>query len=246
MGVETVMIRASVAMATYNGERFLKEQMDTILVSLGEDDELVISDDGSTDKTRTIVEKYIEQDKRIRLIEGPKNGVKKNFENAIRACRGEYIFLSDQDDIWDENKIQMILNIFSETGCSVVVHDNIVVEEDGKTVILDSFFKERGSGAGAKKNIWKNTYIGCCMAFKRELLDKILPIPNSIEMHDQWIGVINDLDGTGTVFIPDKLILYRRHGTNASSMSHYGIGKMIRNRLTFIFELRRRRRSYAN
>lgn len=240
------MIRASVAMAAYNGEKFISEQIDTILASLGTEDELVISDDGSTDRTREIVKKYMKQDKRIRLIDGPKNGVKKNFENAIRACEGEYIFLCDQDDIWNEKKIEIVLKAFLETGCSVVVHDNVVVEEDGKTVIWDSFFKERGSGAGAKKNIWKNTYIGCCMAFKRELLDKILPIPNTIEMHDQWIGVINDLDGTGTVFLSDKLIFYRRHGENASSMSHYGIVKMIRNRLTFIFELRRRRKHYGS
>ena len=75
------------------------------------------------------------------------------------------------------------------------------------------------------------------MAFKRELLEEVLPIPSYIEMHDQWIGVINDLLGKGTSFLPEKLLKYRRHGDNASGMSHYGVPRMIKNRVCFVWAL---------
>lgn len=234
------MIRASIAMASYNGEKYIKEQITSILAAMGKEDELVISDDGSTDATREIVQEFASMDNRIRLIDGPGQGVKKNFENALLACRGEYLFLADQDDIWKKEKIDRVLAVFEEKKCKVVVHDAAVVAEDGREILMDSFFAWRNSGAGALKNIWKNTYIGCCMAFKRELLDKVLPIPNSIEMHDQWIGVINDLKKGGTCFLPEKYLLYRRHGKNASNMKHYGVVKMIRNRFVFLWELGRR------
>ena len=234
------MIRASVAMASYNGEKYIKDQIETILASLGAEDELVVSDDGSTDKTREIVQEFTQTDSRVHLIDGPGCGVKKNFENAILACKGEYIFLSDQDDIWKKEKLNGVLKTFQEKNCRVVVHDAMVVAEDGKEILWDSFFAWRNSGAGAVKNIWKNTYIGCCMAFKRELLEMIIPVPNNIEMHDQWIGVMNDLKKGETYFLPEKYLLYRRHGENASNMKHYGVVKMIRNRLVFLWELGKR------
>lgn len=231
------MKRISVAMISYQGAKYIEEQLDTILVTLGEEDEVVISDDGSTDGTREILTRYQQQDARVRMIDGPKAGVKANVENALRACEGSYIFLADQDDIWMPDKVEKVMAAFETHGVGLVVHDAIVTDGACREVILESFYSLKGSGAGVLKNIWRNTYIGCCMAFKRELLDEVLPIPNYIEMHDQWIGVINDQLKRGTSFIPDKLIKYRRHGNNASGMSHYGIMRMIRNRVCFVWAL---------
>lgn len=225
-------IRVSVAMATYNGEQYIKEQIDSIMINLNENDELVISDDGSKDSTRDIIEEYIKNDNRIKLVNGPKNGVKQNFANAISNCKGEYIFLADQDDIWEKNKVELVLNCFNEEKCTLVIHDNQVINEN-EQVVIPSFFEYRNSGAGKFKNIWKNTYIGCCMAFKSEIKKDILPIPNNIEMHDQWIGIVNEYVGK-SVFLKDKLIRYRRHGGNVSQMKHYGLGKMIKNRIVLI------------
>lgn len=185
-------IRVSVAMATYNGEKYIKEQIDSILTNLKENDELVISDDGSKDRTREIIAEYIKNDSRIKLIDGPKNGVKQNFANAISNCNGEYIFLTDQDDIWVDNKVELVLNCFNKEKCTLVIHDNQVINEN-EEVVIPSFFEYRNSGEGKLKNIWKNTYIGCCMAFKSEIKKDILPIPNNIEMHDQWIGIVNEM-----------------------------------------------------
>lgn len=231
------MKRISVAMISYQGAKYIEEQLDTILATLGEEDEVIVSDDGSTDGTREILTRYQQQDARIRMIDGPKAGVKANVENALRACEGAYIFLADQDDIWMPDKVEKVMAAFEQGGANLVVHDAIVTDGACQEVILESFYSLKGSGAGVLKNIWRNTYIGCCMAFKRELLEEVLPIPNYIEMHDQWIGVINDQLKRGTTFIPDKLIKYRRHGNNASGMSHYGIARMIRNRVCFVWAL---------
>lgn len=228
-------IRVSVAMATYNGEKYLKEQIDSILSNLSSDDELVISDDFSNDNTRNILKEYSKRDGRIKLLDGPKQGVKQNFANAIKNCTGKYIFLSDQDDIWESDKVKKVLNCFKKQECTLVVHEAIVIDEN-LTVIMPSFFNYRKSGKGIIKNIWKNTYIGCCMAFDSQIKEKVLPIPNNIEMHDQWIGIMNEIY-CKSFFLNDKLIKYRRHSDNVSSMKHYGIGKMVKNRIILIKEL---------
>ena len=231
------MVRISVAMVTYQGELFIKEQLDSILSGLGAEDEVVISDDGSKDRTREIIEEYMQRDGRIRLLNGPGKGVKANVENALRACQGRYIFLADQDDIWMPQKVERVLKELWKPDVGLVVHDAVVMDGACKEVVLASFYSLKGSGAGVIKNIWRNTYIGCCMAFKRELLDEVLPIPSYIEMHDQWIGVINDQLNRGTSFLTDVLLKYRRHGNNASGMSHYGVLRMIKNRVCFIWAL---------
>lgn len=236
------MIRASVAMVTYNGENYVREQIESILASMGEQDELIVSDDGSTDRTVEIVKEYEEKDTRISVIKGPGKGVKQNVGCALAACKGKYIFLADQDDIWGKGKIDKIIRAFMETGCGVVVHDAVVINGDNGEVLCDSFYSIKHSGAGAVKNIWRNTYVGCCMAFQKDLLEYVLPIPDTIEMHDQWIGVINDARGTGACFLTDKLLYYRRHGKNTSSMRHYGIKRMISNRIAFLKALGKRLR----
>lgn len=225
-------IRCSVAMATYNGEKYLAEQIDSILINLKKNDELIISDDGSSDNTIKIIQEYQKKDKRIKLFCGPKKGVKQNFANAINQCSGKYIFLADQDDVWESNKIDFVINVFEQQKCLVVVHNCYIVNEYLKPT-QKNFFEFRNSGSGILKNIWKNTYIGCCMAFDSSLKSRVLPIPNNIEMHDQWIGLIAEKYGK-SVFVDECLIRYRRHGGNVSQMKHYGIYKMLKNRFNLI------------
>ena len=237
------MKRISVAMVTYQGAKYVCEQLDSILISLGTEDEVIVSDDGSTDGTREILYEYQKKDKRVHMIDGPKAGVKANVEQALRACNGEYIFLADQDDVWMPEKVERVMAAFKEKKVGLVVHDAVVMDGECKNILLESFYTLKDSKAGVVKNIWRNTYIGCCMAFKKELLKEVLPIPSYIEMHDQWIGVINDQLKKGTCFLPDKLIKYRRHGENASAMSHYGVLRMIKNRLCFLWAMFKRKKS---
>ncbi len=229
--------KISVAMAIYNGEKFIKEQLESIIKQLDKNDEVIISDDGSTDNTISIINSI--NDKRIKIIEGPHNGVKQNFANAIANCSGKYIFLSDQDDIWEPNKVDNILNMFNNSNATCIIHDCLVFDSESKNTISDSFYILRKSKSGIVKNIIKNSYIGCCMAFNSNIKNQILPIPNNIEMHDQWIGIISEKYGK-SVFIKDKLIKYRRHDNNLSSMKHHSIFKMIKNRIVLIFEFVKR------
>ncbi len=225
-------------MATYNGEKYIKDQLESILANLTDQDELVVSDDNSTDQTRNIIRSYEMKDERVKLVDGPQCGVIANFENAILNASGRYIFLSDQDDVWELNKMERVLQCFFENDCQVVIHDADVWNKR-QEVILPSFISYRASKSGVIKNIIKNSYIGCCMAFKRELLDYIMPIPKNIEMHDQWIGVIADIKSQ-TCFLNEVLLHYRRHDENVSSMKHYTIVKMVTNRMVFLYELTKR------
>lgn len=221
--------KVSVAMATYNGEQYIRTQINTILDNLQENDELVISDDGSTDKTINIIKEI--DDSRIKLIEGPKKGLKKNFENAIENTTGDYIFLSDQDDIWMKDKVDIVFRTFKENEYTLIQHDAIVINEN-EDIIFESFAEHRKVKNGIIKNLIKNSYHGCCIAFKRELVDKILPIPDNIYLHDQWIGMIAEVEGK-TAFISNKLIKYRRHSNNNSSFKHLPFLKMLKNRIGY-------------
>ena len=196
----------SVCLATYNGAPYIKEQITSVLNQLLENDELLIADDGSTDNTITIIESI--HDSRLRIVGvGGKLGVVKNFERVLTEAKGQYVFLCDQDDIWLPNKVE---------ECLQALEKNILVVTDCKVVdkslneISPSFFELRNSGKGILKNIWKNTYLGCCMAFRRELLNIGLPIPAKIPMHDMWLGLIAETQGT-VLFLPQNLSLYRRH-----------------------------------
>lgn len=207
-------MQISVCIATYNGENYIKEQISSILPQLSETDEIIVSDDGSKDNTLTIIESL--NDTRIKIIHNNiKHGFVSNFENAIQHAKGDYIFLSDQDDIWTANKIKICLQYLQIAD--LVVHNALLVNAQGEKSNID-FFSIRKSKSGYWKNLYKNSFIGCCMAFKSSLLDSILPFPKHILWHDMWIGLMAEKKGK-TIFIPDILLYYRRHGNNASPTS---------------------------
>ena len=204
----------SVCVATYNGGKYIKEQISSILLQLREDDEIVISDDGSKDDTIRILESF--NDERIKVYHNQgKHGVVPNFENALKHSMGDVIFFSDQDDIWDENKVEKCLVALNDAD--LVVHNSKVVFEDGSYPEGD-FFQLRHSGSGYWKNLFKNSFVGSCMAFKKEVKDYVLPFPKHILWHDMWIGLMVEKHGH-TKFINDQLLYYRRHGDNASATS---------------------------
>ena len=223
-------------MATYNGEKYLSEQLETILVNLKDEDEIIISDDGSQDGTLAVIAEFQKRFPHITVLQGPKKGVHQNFANAIAHASGDVIFLSDQDDLWMANKVETVLEAMKQPEVWTVVHDANVVDETGTNVICESFYELRHSKPGLFANLLRNSYLGCCVAFKRELKEYILPIPQNIEMHDTWIGLISEWKHCGR-FIDDKLISYRRHGGNVTSMHHYPLLKMITNRIHFTEEL---------
>lgn len=217
-------------MATHNGEKYLKEQIDSILVQLSSNDELIISDDGSNDQTIPIIESY--NDQRLRLIYSPKkNSPILNFENSLNHSSGDRIFLSDQDDIWQPNKIQVMQKILHNSD--LVLCDCTLVD-DNLQLISPSLFELNKTKKGMFRNFIKNGYIGCCMAFRKTVLEKSLPFPDNIPMHDQWIGLVSEKHFR-TMHIPDKLVQYRRHEstiTKTGVRSHNSLTSKLKFRYT--------------
>lgn len=223
----------SVCIATYNGENYIEKQISSILSQLSEEDEIIISDDGSTDKTLNILKRFNDSRIKIFLNSNP-HGFVFNFENAIKNAKGNYIFLSDQDDIWTNNKIEVCLQYLQISD--LVVHNALLVNAQGEKSNID-FFSIRKPKLGYWKNLYKNSYIGCCMAFNSNLLKDILPFPKHILWHDMWIGLIAEKKSK-TIFVPDILLYYRRHGENASPTSEkssFSLVKKIVYRLQFLY-----------
>jgi glycosyltransferase involved in cell wall biosynthesis len=222
----------SVCIATYNGEKYIKDQLDSILIQLDENDEIIISDDGSSDNTINLIESY--SDFRIKLFKNSFKNLILNFEFALMQTKGDYIFLSDQDDIWLPNKVEVCKKYLN--SCEVVVSNCKVVNEDLK-IINDSFFKLNNSKKGLVSNLVKNSYLGCCLSFRKEVLLKALPFPKSIPMHDIWLGFVAEIF-FNTKFINEPLILYRRHGKNESPTGENSPYKLYK-QLSFRFNILR-------
>jgi glycosyltransferase involved in cell wall biosynthesis len=222
----------SVCMATRNGERFIKEQLISILAQLTPNDEVIISDDFSSDDTLTVIRSF--QDSRIRLLESrQEKGIAKNFEASITASTGDIIFLADQDDIWLAGKVNKMKSALE--NYDLVMSDCQVVDENLKLRHY-SFYDLNGSRKGLFRNLVKNSYMGCCMAFRSKLKARVLPFPVDVPIHDMWIGLIAELY-YNVYFMPDSLVMHRRHDTNAStsgSSSRHALTRKLANRFTMI------------
>jgi len=218
----------SVCLASYNGEKFIREQILSILHQLNFDDELIISDDSSTDHTVEIIKSIDDSRVKLLAINQFRDPIK-NFQNALNHAKGEVIFLSDQDDVWLTDKYSDTLQLLK--SYDLIVSDSIIVDEQLNT-LHPSFFKYFKSGKGLIKNVVKSSYYGSCMAFKKVILDAALPFPDTKEIgHDLWIGLVAEM--TGKVFFYSKpLILYRRH-TNA--FTPVNVGKSTRKKHQMLY-----------
>lgn len=232
----------SVCMATYNGERYIKQQIDSILCQLEENDELIISDDGSSDRTLEIVEAY--NDRRIKVFhhssDSKLSGHKKatlNFENALSKAAGDYIFLSDQDDVWENNKVfecvrELQSHDFVAHNMSVVDDDNLLVSEKRYSA---SPLPKNWFSIVVKMNLW-----GCCMAFKKECLGYLLPFPSGVLAHDYWIAAMCIKNGSCS-YSEIPLIKYREHLGSVSYKKYNSIFYKLKYRLDLFIEILRRK-----
>ena len=223
----------SVCIATYNGERFIREQIDSILRQLSSDDEIIVSDDGSTDDTISIIDSI--NDKRIRIIEGPrKHSPTPNFECAMKVAKGDYIFMADQDDVWKPNKVEVCIEWLHKYDC--VVSDAEVTDSNLNPLYPSLYTIMQVRQGRIYNTVWKNGYTGCCMAFRRNVLNASLPFPKNIPMHDIWIGNVAAYK-YNMKFIPEKLIYFRRHNETISCNgkgSKYSIWQKIKFRWSII------------
>jgi glycosyltransferase involved in cell wall biosynthesis len=226
-------MKTSVAMCTYNGEKYIKTQLESILNQTVAIDEIIICDDGSNDKTIAIVAQIqFENPNKIYLYQNPVNlGSNKNFEKAISKCTGDYIFLSDQDDLWKKQKVEKIIQYFSKNPSTEAVFTNADLINDSSEKFTESslwnsvyFMEEELTKPINLYNHIKfrsNIVTGATLCFKKEIKDLILPIPTVQEFyHDEWIAIII-ASRNNLAYLTDKLISYRIHsgqqiGTNGS------------------------------
>jgi len=234
----------SVAMASYNGLRYIDAQVSSILASLHERDELVIVDDGSSDGTWAWLESIA--DPRVRVSRNPANlGVRLSFERALSLTRHDIVFLADQDDVWEPTKRDAFVAAFqADPGCVLVISDARVIDQQGE-VSQPSFMATRGGFAGSlAATILRNRYLGCALAVRRVVIDAALPIPRGAPMHDMWIGAIATRVGR-IRFLPEPLLRYRRHGGNVSPSTSQSAWQMLRWRAALLFEVLRRSAALA-
>lgn len=210
--------RISVCMASYNGRDYLGLQLASVLSQLGPDDEVVIVDDGSKDGAPEVILSV--GDPRIRMIEHESNlGVVATFEDALRAAKGDLLFLCDNDDLWASDKVQMFLDAFeAHPQANIVISQVSFIDGEGRPIQSELYQNRKGFHAGFWSNVLRNHFQGSAMALRRSLLAQTLPFPRDVEfLHDCWIGTRNAWLGGSVVYLEKDLLLYRRHGRNYSA-----------------------------
>lgn len=212
----------SIALTSYNGARYIIEQLDSILNQTIKFKELIICDDCSTDSTKEILMAYRNRDSRIKLYFNDKNlGFKANFEKAIDLCSGELIALSDQDDIWLPDHLEKLYTCIGDK--MIVCGDAEIIDKDGnrtgtKLSQIKNFYWEGKTYNSLFQFIayYQNPFQGASMMIRREFLEKVLlPIPSKVKYHDVWFAICGTIYES-LAFVNEPITLYRMHGNNAS------------------------------
>ena len=209
----------SIAMATYNGEKYLREQLDSILAQTIQDFELIVCDDCSTDSTARILREYERNDSRIKIFVNEENlGFKKNFEKVIGLCSGDYIALSDQDDIWLPEHLEILKNKIGDK--LLICGDDVVIDENGLDTgeFLSSRlnFDLEGNYDLLFRIICNSTvFSGHSCLYSKALIERTLPFPEQCMSHDGWISTCASVLESA-IFIPNVVSKYRIHGKNVS------------------------------
>ena len=199
----------SIALCTYNGEAYLREQLDSIVDQSYPAIELIAVDDCSLDNTLKILEEYAAKYPYIQVFVNPQNlGYIRNFEKALRLCNGDFIALSDQDDIWDLRKIEKQVKAIGNH--LLIYHDSEFVDQNGQSLyskMSDIMNLYRGDRPEAF--LFFNCISGHSVLMKKELRDELLPFPNAY-FHDWWMGYV--ATNLGSIdFINESLVKYRQH-----------------------------------
>ena len=225
----------SIAMTTYNGERFLREQLGSILAQTYANWELHICDDCSTDGTIAILNEYAQNDSRVHVHLNDHNlGFKKNFEKTISFCNGEYTALSDQDDIWLPNHLEFLLKSIGKNALSSA--NAVLVDSDGKEMgrllneVEELYFLPEGTKF-LYRILFKSACIqGASQLIRTDFLKQWLPIPEKVAYHDAWFSVCALLSG-GLSYSFDVITKYRQHGSNITFVNHNKIDEALGDKL---------------
>ena len=206
-------LQLSVAMATYNGARFLREQLNSFTAQKRLPDELVVCDDGSSDATIDILQDFaVSAPFTMRVVRNEENvGFVRNFEKAISLCSGDVIFLSDQDDVWLPEKLGRIESEFVADPLLLgTINDMIITDGELRHNGITQLGNIRTGGYDERRFI-----AGCGMALRKSALDILIPFPKEKFAHDRWICDIL-VAMNARKLVDEPLQLYRRHGSNES------------------------------
>lgn len=228
------MNNISVIICTYNGEKYIEEQLNSLKEQSVFINEYIICDDNSSDNTCVIVNRYIEKNPElnIKLLKNGKNrGVIRNFEFGLNQASGDYIAFCDQDDVWLPNKIEISLNKIKEMEqkygkkIPLLVHTDLLVVDEDLEIINSSFFLQEGLKVYKNEEVLKalflqNNLVGCTMFFNKIAKELALPFPKHIIMHDYWLGLVVASKGK-IEFVNQKTIKYRQHKKNVVGAKNY-------------------------
>lgn len=224
----------SVALATYNGEKYLEAQIESILTQTYQNIEIVIVDDGSTDGTWALAQRLASKDSRIKIQLNEKTlGLVLNFMKAVSLCRGEYVVYSDQDDLWEDQRISLLKGLIDADPKNMLAYSDLEIYGEDLFVPQGSFWKKSGirpfSGSLGERALLKNLTPGCTMMFRKPVAVMIAECYQSADfrtlnsakvldetpfMHDHLAQVI--ASGLGRlVYTPKKLVRYRQHASNS-------------------------------
>lgn len=234
----------SIALTSYNGEKFIHEQIKSLLKQSYPSLEIVICDDCSTDRTVELVEEH--KNRKIQLYRNEKNlGYIKNFEKACSLCTGEYIALCDQDDIWELDKIERLLDVLVTRPSATGVFTNAKLIDAGSNELPSSLWESirfTPSETSIEKPIEselfysKNVVTGCTMLFRRDLVQAAIPFPTSIP-HDHWLAFVAASNGE-LIACNEKLIQYRLHANNAIGVSGIKRKSRLTKNIASLFSVR--------
>ena len=210
------MVRCTVLMTSYNGEKYIKEQIESIMLNLSDDDELIISDDGSNDSTISIINEFCVYDKRIKIIKGPSQGLNKNIDYLLKYVNGEFVFFADQDDLWLPGKVDKILDVFDRNPKVNILHHNaFIIDSSGKEINDKTLFDRISFTNKLCKALIKPHFYGSMMAFRFKVI-RYYKVPK-YNGHDVALGLLG-CKTKSMMFIDDCLMKYRRHENNVSSL----------------------------
>ena len=208
--------KIDILMATYNGEKYLEEQIDSIINQTYRNWNLLIRDDGSEDETLKIIENYEKKDNRIKSIKDNKGnlGIVKNFEELLKSSNSELIMFSDQDDIWIENKLEKYIEITNSLGKKqFLIHSDAILCDINKNILKKTFISKRALKTGLE-NIFFNYFVqGATVLITKELKEFILPFPDEVYLHDRYIHLMTELFFE-RIFINESLLYYRQDANN--------------------------------
>lgn len=235
-------LSVDILLATYNGEKYLEEQLQSILAQTHQQFRILIRDDISSDKTKEIIATYTKlYPEKIQALPSHENlGVKRNFSALMEASTAPYIMFADQDDIWMKEKIEKTLAAMQSAEkkhgpmTPILVHSDLIVTNAEMTPIAKSFWKHTNISPstffGLNRFLTQNMVTGCAMMLNKSLCQLAYPIPKDTPMHDWWVALVASAFGK-IEMINEPTILYRQHASNTLGAKKFGSFSHIKERL---------------